>query len=166
MQTSAGQTSAGFNLNLLECKCIFCGIACIFDVCFNLNLLECKFKLINSAWVTATVLISTYWNVNVEDEINSMTDVQGFNLNLLECKWWFNECYRKYTYQVLISTYWNVNKAVWIWEIFQAAVLISTYWNVNSRGLVFLIRFNAVLISTYWNVNERWKSVIRNRRLF
>ena len=45
-----------FNLNLLECKCVHVIAAAVSFPSFNLNLLECKF----------------------EDEINSMTDVQGF----------------------------------------------------------------------------------------
>ena len=75
------------------------------------------------------VLISTYWNVNVEDEIKSMTDVR-FNLNLLECKFTVIILYHVLGI-VLISTYWNVNADNEIEVEENMIVLISTYWNVN-----------------------------------
>ena len=76
-----------FNLNLLECKFGKSCIICIEVNSFNLNLLECKCNEILSRLSLRLVLISTYWNVNTEQEIKEFEE-----------KW------------VLISTYWNVNK--------------------------------------------------------
>ena len=56
---------------------------------FNLNLLECKFFYCNEVREPSRVLISTYWNVN----INCILSVNSLFI-------------------VLISTYWNVNFAV------------------------------------------------------
>ena len=58
-------------------------------MCFNLNLLECKYIAIQAFTALKEVLISTYWNVNVNIP-NGVTD-----------------CSR-----VLISTYWNVNVVI------------------------------------------------------
>ncbi|EDO58938.1 hypothetical protein CLOL250_00480 [Clostridium sp. L2-50] len=67
---------------------------------------------------TVSVLIDTWWNVNVEDTINGCNDLI-----------------------VLIDTWWNVNYLYFC--IFQIAfpVLIDTWWNVN-----FSILLSALLL--------------------
>ena len=55
-----------------------------------------------------TVLISTYWNVNILIFCNYIAIHLCFNLNLLECKYEYMLIYAL-TDLVLISTYWNVN---------------------------------------------------------
>ena len=61
-----------------------------------------------------SVLIETYWNVNVR-KAGSVLPVSG----------------------VLIETYWNVNKPVS--RVFRVTVevLIETYWNVNELNKLF-----------------------------
>ena len=76
------------------------------------------------------VLISTYWNVNADNEI----EVEE---NMI----------------VLISTYWNVNVFEHNAEQNKTEVLISTYWNVNPKVPLHQKALR-VLISTYWNVNN------------
>ena len=53
---------------------------------FNLNLLECKSVYQTSFATPSRVLISTYWNVNLESHAEVIGKIE-----------------------VLISTYWNVN---------------------------------------------------------
>ena len=38
------------------------------------------------------VLISTYWNVNIVNGISMSSRIQRFNLNLLECKSFITSC--------------------------------------------------------------------------
>ena len=65
-------------------------------------------KLSRSSCLKETVLISTYWNVNI---------LSAKKLKLMAL--------------VLISTYWNVNFSNLHHRQRQLNVLISTYWNVN-----------------------------------
>ena len=58
---------------------------------------------------TLTVLIETYWNVNI-DLIKALTAET----------------------RVLIETYWNVNNINQALKVMEMWVLIETYWNVNS----------------------------------
>ena len=80
---------------------------------FNLNLLECKFTQSPPQTAAHTVLILTYWNVNMV-----VVPVSFFS---------------KF---VLILTYWNVNSGEILDLIYYYAVLILTYWNVNLEVFV------------------------------
>ena len=102
----------GFNLNLLECKLLFSVITAFLAKSFNLNLLECKSEKPTETKSGISVLISTYWNVNIRA--------------------YYDEGMKKL---VLISTYWNVNVVIAIWYALYRAVLISTYWNVNMLNI-------------------------------
>ena len=79
-------TSAGFNLNLLECKFWGCcsdeeKLSVLISTYWNVNQgcgpQRCRPQL---------VLISTYWNVNLLDDYSQRLSQESFNLNLLECK--------------------------------------------------------------------------------
>ena len=97
--------------------------------------MECKFIDLFNIPVAPTVLILTYWNVNitrlVTDEYNTSVliltywNVNQFNgvvngtawsinLNLLECKSAYGEEHTFGHPWVLILTYWNVNKSFMI----------------------------------------------------
>ena len=111
-----------------------------------------------------TVLIDTWWNVNV-----------GF-------------CCRRLGYgAVLIDTWWNVNTQTRKRIALHHIVLIDTWWNVNLGGrvaILSLIYFNRymvecefgwsrgdtvtdlVLIDTWWNVNYIQHSKILNPNKF
>ena len=76
------------------------------------------------------VLISTYWNVNIDFSRFLKLKANSFNLNLLECK-----CFKTKAGGFLMSSF-NLNllecksaRTVTIWK--RMFVLISTYWNVN-----------------------------------
>ena len=75
----------------------------------NRNILECKYSFASFSISSHAVLIETYWNVNIA---NDLQEDEAVN--------------------VLIETYWNVNmsKGSSISRI--CPVLIETYWNVNS----------------------------------
>ena len=118
----------------------------------NRNILECKCKFYPVPGIIPTVLIETYWNVNVALWTRLASYGNRINRNILECKFHYAsppsgfcgcinrnilEC--KYKYQanitegetVLIETYWNVNVNFHHGTIHSRSVLIETYWNVN-----------------------------------
>ncbi len=76
---------ACFNLNLLECKCVFD----VTNNAFSIVLISTYWNVnvVNAQSVIAPppVLISTYWNVNALPAAIVLYP-SGFNLNLLECK--------------------------------------------------------------------------------
>ena len=82
-------SDSSFNLNLLECKSSPALCQAVSHLRFNLNLLECKFSWTPIAEFCITVLISTYWNVNLRSAPLKFAHSP-----------------------VLISTYWNVNESL------------------------------------------------------
>ena len=75
---------------------------------FNRYMVECEYTLGVSILSALTVLIDTWWNVN-------MIQIQKIpNLFL-----------------VLIDTWWNVNMVLMDWQKALIEVLIDTWWNVN-----------------------------------
>ena len=98
-----------------------------------------------------TVLIETYWNVNIQ--FGWFTgNVSGINRNILECKYCLCRCSR-ISFLVLIETYWNVNFISHLSGKYRWIVLIETYWNVNCGFCKLKLCPVFVLIETYWNVN-------------
>ena len=97
---------------------------------FNLNLLECKSEHVPCSCVTSEVLISTYWNVNLNFTAFASAAIHV----LISTYWnvnWFNNNATDWVFRVLISTYWNVNIVTFTPSASGTVVLISTYWNVN-----------------------------------
>ena len=54
---------------------------------FNLSILECKLRLCDYDEQTEALLISPYWNVNV-DTGKYRAGWSTFNLSILECKYY------------------------------------------------------------------------------
>ena len=78
------------------------------DKGFNLNLLECKCIIPFACDKVIAVLISTYWNVNSQELIEKQTQ----ELVLILTYWNVNVdsfFLENHQMTVLISTYWNVN---------------------------------------------------------
>ena len=53
----------------------------------NRNILECKYVGENRKIIVKTVLIETYWNVNLKLFLRKTKSFSGINRNILECKW-------------------------------------------------------------------------------
>ena len=77
-----------------------------------------------------SVLIETYWNVNLQKQIEEISKKQSINRNILECKCKIVDNIAR-NKQVLIETYWNVNSLNRNPLSTLPIVLIETYWNVN-----------------------------------
>ena len=77
------------NRNILECKCynVFPDTYYLFRI--NRNILECKLKIGSAVAVTpVSVLIETYWNVNISFLISAIATAVCINRNILECKYY------------------------------------------------------------------------------
>ena len=80
----------------------------------------------------ASVLIDTWWNVNVGDMFKlTMVDV-SFNRYMVECELPHSMPVSLPVLPVLIDTWWNVNLDISIFEEKCNTVLIDTWWNVNN----------------------------------
>ena len=98
------------------------------------------------------VLIDTWWNVNYKTKVTT-SKTASFNRYMVECEYndWYGYCAN---YAVLIDTWWNVNVLLLFNSLHVCAVLIDTWWNVNLCWLNKKTSLNRVLIDTWWNVNN------------
>ena len=60
-----GSEERGINRNILECKFPFTQKGVVRQRGINRNILECKFRILLNVSLNSSVLIETYWNVNV-----------------------------------------------------------------------------------------------------
>ena len=80
------KTAASLNRNILECKCL---PGCFFQcrrISLNRNILECKLNTSVITNYSISVLIETYWNVNIREIYVDIPNDVGLNRNILECK--------------------------------------------------------------------------------
>ena len=125
------ETTASFNLSILECKLRAPLSNNRQKDSFNLSILECKLSYC----------------------IHTASKPQGFNLSILECKCIVSAFRFDYYFPVLIYPYWNVNLAYRWFCNGNYIVLIYPYWNVNYPDEVMIFSKINVLIYPYWNVN-------------
>ena len=78
------------------------------QVSFNRYMVECELTCIKFVFIFHSVLIDTWWNVNVKCGKRHITNGD-----------------------VLIDTWWNVNIARSSYINATTLVLIDTWWNVN-----------------------------------
>ena len=115
--------------------------------------MECKSTVTLQETSVDAVLISTYWNVNIEEKAKEK-ESNSFNLNLLECK--FLTISKTFYHQRCFNL--NLLECKYILEAFADAIPNSFNLNLLECKLLFCRVFQSgclVLISTYWNVNRR-----------
>ena len=82
-----------------------------------------------------SVLIDTWWNVNVVPGSLYNKSYDRFNRYMVECEYYQGRL-DELNAGVLIDTWWNVN--IWLFAvlIILSTVLIDTWWNVNFFNII------------------------------